>query len=58
MLNVLRLMFGVGRRSAAAGVGFGAEALKLFEKAVFIPAFRDGKPTASKTTATFYFPHL
>jgi TonB family protein len=41
-----------------AGVGFGAEALKSFDKAVFIPAFRDGKPTASKTTATFYFPHL
>jgi len=56
MLDVLRLMFG-GRatRSAAAGVGFGAEALKSFDKAVFTPAFRDGKPTASKTTVTSTF---
>jgi TonB family protein len=36
-------------------LGFGDAAVSAFQKAKFIPAFRDGQPVESKVTLPVYF---
>jgi len=58
MLDVLRLMFGGRATLRRSRRWFWRGSVKIIRQSGLHPAFRHGKPTASKTTATFYFPHL